>query len=76
MTQAMQSKMHAAAIDEFGGPITPHTLPVPKPGPDELLIRVEAAGVQCSTDPIHSERAECPAMSRYREVETPPGEDR
>jgi NADPH:quinone reductase len=41
----MQSTMHAAAIDEFGGPITPHTLPVPKAGPDELLIQIEAAGV-------------------------------
>ena len=45
MTQATKGTMHAAAIDEFGGPITPHTLPVPQPGPDEVLIRVEAAGV-------------------------------
>jgi NADPH:quinone reductase-like Zn-dependent oxidoreductase len=37
--------MHAAAIDEFGGPITPHVLPVPKVGVDEILIRVESAGV-------------------------------
>jgi len=37
--------MHAAAIDQFGGPITIHTLPVPKVGPDEILIRVESAGV-------------------------------
>jgi NADPH:quinone reductase-like Zn-dependent oxidoreductase len=37
--------MHAAAIDEFGGPITPHVLPVPKLGTDEVLIRVESAGV-------------------------------
>jgi NADPH:quinone reductase-like Zn-dependent oxidoreductase len=37
--------MHAAAIDEFGGPITPHVLPVPEIGDDEILIRVESAGV-------------------------------
>jgi NADPH:quinone reductase-like Zn-dependent oxidoreductase len=37
--------MRAAAIDEFGGPITPHTLPVPEVGSDEVLIRVESAGV-------------------------------
>jgi NADPH:quinone reductase-like Zn-dependent oxidoreductase len=37
--------MQAAAIDEFGGPITPHTLPVPQVAPDEILIRVESAGV-------------------------------
>jgi NADPH:quinone reductase-like Zn-dependent oxidoreductase len=41
----MQHTMHAAAIDEFGGPITPHTLPVPQVGPDEILIRVQSAGV-------------------------------
>jgi NADPH2:quinone reductase len=45
MTQASQNTMQAAAIDEFGGPITPHTLPVPQVGPDEILIRVESAGV-------------------------------
>lgn len=37
--------MHAAAIDEFGGAITPHTLPLPQVGSDEILIRIEAAGV-------------------------------
>jgi NADPH:quinone reductase-like Zn-dependent oxidoreductase len=37
--------MHAAAVDEFGGPITQHTLPVPEVGPDEILIHVESAGV-------------------------------
>src|SRR5688500_10815481 len=40
-----QRTMQAAAIDQFGGPITPHTLPVPEPGPDELLVRIESAGV-------------------------------
>lgn len=45
MTQTTQNTMHAAAIDQFGGPITPHTMPVPQVGPDEILIRVEAAGV-------------------------------
>ena len=37
--------MQAAVIDEFGGAISMHTLPVPEPGPDEILIRVESAGV-------------------------------
>ncbi|MBC8108112.1 MAG: NADP-dependent oxidoreductase [Anaerolineae bacterium] len=37
--------MRAAAIDEFGGPVTPHRLPVPEIGLDEILIRVESAGV-------------------------------
>jgi hypothetical protein len=42
-----QKTMRAAALDGFGGPemITLHTLPVPEVGPDEVLIRVESAGV-------------------------------
>jgi NADPH2:quinone reductase len=39
--------MRAAAIDRFGPPavLTPHTLPVPKVGPRDVLIAVYAAGV-------------------------------
>src|SRR5256714_12317317 len=39
--------MQAAAIDRAGGPevITLHTLPVPKPAADEVLIAVHTAGV-------------------------------
>jgi NADPH:quinone reductase-like Zn-dependent oxidoreductase len=37
--------MQAAAIDQFGGPITPHRVPVPQIGAGEILIRVETAGV-------------------------------
>src|SRR2546430_13811880 len=45
MTRSTPQMMQAAAIDQFGGAITPHTLPVPQIEPDELLIRVESAGV-------------------------------
>jgi NADPH2:quinone reductase len=39
--------MEAAGIDEFGPPsaLTLHTVPVPRPGPREVLIAVHAAGV-------------------------------
>jgi NADPH2:quinone reductase len=39
--------MLAAAIDRFGPPeaITPRTLPVPEPGPKEVLIELHTAGV-------------------------------
>jgi NADPH:quinone reductase-like Zn-dependent oxidoreductase len=39
--------MRAAAIDRFGPPevLTLHTLPVPEPGPNEVLIEVHGAGV-------------------------------
>lgn len=47
MTQITQNTMQAAAIERFGGleTITLQTLPVPEVGPDEVLIRVESAGV-------------------------------
>ncbi len=39
--------MKAAAIDRFGPPsvLTLHSLPMPEPGPGELLIELHAAGV-------------------------------
>jgi NADPH:quinone reductase-like Zn-dependent oxidoreductase len=42
-----QSTMRAAALDRFGGVenLQVKQLPVPEPGPDEILLRVEAAGV-------------------------------
>jgi NADPH:quinone reductase-like Zn-dependent oxidoreductase len=48
--------MRAAAIDRFGGveTISLQTLPVPKVGPEEVLIRVESAGVG-AWDPFERE---------------------
>ena len=39
--------MRAAALDRFGGPemLTPHVVPVPEIGDDEVLIALAAAGV-------------------------------
>lgn len=47
MIRAAGENMHAAAINRFGGveTITVQTLAVPQAGPDEVLIRVESAGV-------------------------------
>jgi len=44
---ALPQTMRAAAIDKAGGPevITLHTLPVPRPAADEVLIAVHTAGV-------------------------------
>lgn len=44
----MSELMRAAAIDELGAAdhLTAHMLPVPVPGESEVLVRVEAAGVQ------------------------------
>jgi NADPH:quinone reductase len=53
MSRATHSKtdssaeMEAAAIDQFGSPsvLTVRTVPMPKPGPRQVLIAVQAAGV-------------------------------
>lgn len=47
MSETIPNTMKAAAIDSFGGieTITLQTLPVPDVGSDEVLIRVESAGV-------------------------------
>lgn len=47
MKQTRPDTMQAAAIDQYGGvdALTLRTLPVPEVGPDEVLIRLEVAGV-------------------------------
>jgi NADPH:quinone reductase-like Zn-dependent oxidoreductase len=42
-----RATMRAAALDRFGGVENIHVeqLPVPEPGPDEVLLRIESAGV-------------------------------
>jgi NADPH:quinone reductase len=37
--------MRAVVLDEFGGPFATRDLPVPEPGPGEVLVRVAASGV-------------------------------
>jgi len=47
MTETIQKTMRAAAINRFGGieEIKLQMLPVPEIEPDEVLIRIESAGV-------------------------------
>jgi NADPH:quinone reductase-like Zn-dependent oxidoreductase len=47
MLKKIPALMKAAAIDRFGPPsaLTVHELPVPKPGPREVLIAIDTAGV-------------------------------
>lgn len=51
--------MRAAVIDGYGQPLRLVTLPVPKPGPGEILIRLEASGV-CHSD-VHVWKGESTA---------------
>lgn len=41
--------MRAMVFEKAGQPLVPRTLPVPRPGPGQILIRVHACGV-CRTD--------------------------
>src|SRR6201993_2541264 len=45
--EKLPAQMTVVAISKPGGPdvLIPETRPVPKPGPDEILIKVRAAGV-------------------------------
>jgi NADPH:quinone reductase-like Zn-dependent oxidoreductase len=47
MQGPVPERMKAAGIDRYGGPEVLHveTLPVPRPGPNQLLVRLESAGI-------------------------------
>jgi D-arabinose 1-dehydrogenase-like Zn-dependent alcohol dehydrogenase len=49
MTMSVPSMMRAMVLEEFGKPLVRRDLPVPEPGPDDVLVRVRACGV-CGTD--------------------------
>ncbi len=56
MKQTTPNTMQAVALDRFGGleTLTVRRLPVPQVGPDDVLIRVESAGV-AAWDPFERE---------------------
>lgn len=47
MQASIPAQMKAAAFDRYGGPEVLHaeTLPVPRPGPKQVLVRLDAAGI-------------------------------
>ncbi|WP_234532713.1 zinc-dependent alcohol dehydrogenase [Streptomyces shenzhenensis] len=50
--------MKAAVVTDFGKPLEIQDLPVPTPGPGEVLVRMEASGL-CHTD-IHAAHGDWP----------------
>ena len=52
----MATVMRAAVVHAFGEPLTIEELPVPEPGPGEILVRISATGV-CHTD-LHAARGD------------------
>jgi D-arabinose 1-dehydrogenase-like Zn-dependent alcohol dehydrogenase len=47
--------MKAAVVHEHGAPLVIEDLPVPEPGPGELLVKVEASGLLEEVFKLHAE---------------------
>ncbi len=54
----MPSTMRAAVVRAFGPPLTIEEVPIPTPGPDEVLVKIMASGV-CHTD-LHAADGDWP----------------
>ena len=54
----MNSKMHAAVVEQFGKPLVFRELDIPTPGPGQILVKTEACGV-CHTD-LHAATGDWP----------------
>jgi alcohol dehydrogenase, propanol-preferring len=58
----MQKTMKAAVVRAFGKPLAIEEIPVPVPGPGEVLVKVLACGV-CHTD-LHAAEGDWPAKPK------------
>lgn len=54
----MSRTMQAAQVEQFGKPLVLKDLPVPEPGPGQILVKTEACGV-CHTD-LHAAGGDWP----------------
>jgi propanol-preferring alcohol dehydrogenase len=54
--------MRAAVVPAFGAPLEIRDLPMPEPGPGQVVVRIEASGL-CHTD-IHAARGEWPVKPK------------
>jgi alcohol dehydrogenase, propanol-preferring len=53
-----ENTMKAAVVTDFGSPLSVRNVPVPEPGPGQVLIRMESSGL-CHTD-IHAAHGDWP----------------
>jgi propanol-preferring alcohol dehydrogenase len=60
--ERQESQMRAAVVPALGAPLEIRELPVPSPGPGQVLVRIEASGL-CHTD-IHAARGEWPVKPK------------
>jgi len=54
----MKNTMQAAVVEQFGKPLVLKEIPLPSPGPGQILVKTEACGV-CHTD-LHAARGDWP----------------
>ena len=54
----MTKTMKAAVVRQFGKPLTIEQVPIPTPGPGEVLVKIKATGV-CHTD-LHAADGDWP----------------
>ena len=73
----MAKTMRAAVVRAFGEPLAIEEVPIPTPGPGEILIKVIASGV-CHTD-LHAADGDWPVKpklpfvpSKLRNMSNPP----
>jgi propanol-preferring alcohol dehydrogenase len=57
----MTKTMRAAVVKQLGAPLVIEEVPVPEPGPGEILVKVSACGV-CHTD-LHAADGDWPVRS-------------
>lgn len=55
---AIPEKQWAQVVEKAGGPLVYKQIPVPKPGPDEILVKIRYSGV-CHTD-LHAMKGDWP----------------
>ena len=58
----MPQMMKAALVRSLGQPLTIEEVPVPEPGPDQILVRIAATGV-CHTD-LHAVKGDWPVRPK------------
>ena len=58
----METTMKAAVVREFGKPLVIEEVAVPRPGPGQILVRIEASGV-CHTD-LHAAHGDWPVKPK------------
>jgi alcohol dehydrogenase, propanol-preferring len=59
----MVKMMKAAVVRQFGKPLVIEDVPVPVPGPGEILVKVMACGV-CHTD-LHAAEGDWPVKPHF-----------